>query len=208
MQQFSGATGAGRADPALRAMFEARKRVFVDLLGWDVPVLNDAYEVDQFDTASASYLILTGENCAHRASARLLRSDGPHILRDLFPQLCTGPVPQDEDFREITRFCIEPTLPRAERRGVRNQLVSALADHARSEGIKAYSAVAPLPWFCQIAQFGWRCQQLGPSQVVEGQELVALRIDIDQDTRKQLEESGIYCHNFRPAAYAGTELAA
>ena len=28
-----------------------RKRLFVDLFGWDVPVADDAYEVDQFDTA-------------------------------------------------------------------------------------------------------------------------------------------------------------
>lgn len=105
MQQSSGINGASLVDPALRAMFEARKRVFVDLLGWDVPVLDGTFEIDQFDTPSAAYLVLTGENCEHRASARLLRSDGPHILRDLFPQLCTGPVPQDEAFREITRSC-------------------------------------------------------------------------------------------------------
>ncbi|HWU72384.1 MAG TPA: acyl-homoserine-lactone synthase, partial [Sphingomonas sp.] len=41
-------------DPAeerevLRRMFEARKEVFVDLLGWDVPVLDGRYEIDQFD---------------------------------------------------------------------------------------------------------------------------------------------------------------
>jgi N-acyl-L-homoserine lactone synthetase len=28
---------------AMRGMFAARKAVFVDLLGWDVPVLNDQY---------------------------------------------------------------------------------------------------------------------------------------------------------------------
>ncbi|WP_321175030.1 acyl-homoserine-lactone synthase [Qipengyuania flava] len=208
MQQSSGINGASLVDPALRAMFEARKRVFVDLLGWDVPVLDGTFEIDQFDTPSAAYLVLTGENCEHRASARLLRSDGPHILRDLFPQLCTGPVPQDEAFREITRFCIDPTLPRADRRGVRNQLVSALADFAISEGISGYSAVAPVPWFRQIAQFGWRCQQLGPCVPINGQQLVALRIDIDQDTRAQLANAGIYCRNPQPEAYGGMELAA
>lgn len=32
------------SDAALRAMFAARKSVFVDLLKWDVPVLDGAYE--------------------------------------------------------------------------------------------------------------------------------------------------------------------
>ena len=40
-------------DRLLRTMFEARKRVFVDLLKWDVPVLEGAYEIDQFDTREA-----------------------------------------------------------------------------------------------------------------------------------------------------------
>lgn len=36
-----------------RSMFEERKRVFVDLLGWDVPVLARRYEIDQFDDDEA-----------------------------------------------------------------------------------------------------------------------------------------------------------
>src|SRR3546814_12577576 len=52
--------GGGRLaeDAVLAAMFEARKRVFVDLLGWDVPVLAGRFEVDQFDDVHARYLVL------------------------------------------------------------------------------------------------------------------------------------------------------
>src|SRR5579885_1097919 len=57
-------------DAILREMFEERKRVFVDLLKWDVPVLVDRYEIDQFDTEDAAYLVITGERGRHRASAR------------------------------------------------------------------------------------------------------------------------------------------
>lgn len=79
-----------RSDLALRAMFEARKRVFVDLLKWQVPVLAGRFEIDQFDTASAEYLILTDEAGAHRASARLLRTEGSHILRTFSATCATG----------------------------------------------------------------------------------------------------------------------
>jgi N-acyl-L-homoserine lactone synthetase len=65
-----------------------------------------------------------------------------------------------------------------------------------------------MPWFRQIAQFGWRCQQLGPSVLIDGQQLVALRIDIEQDTREQLANAGIYCTNSQPEAQGGMELAA
>ena len=63
-----------RESAAMRAMFAARKEVFIDLLGWDLPVLADRFEVDQFDTPDAEYLILLGPDHVHRASARLLRT--------------------------------------------------------------------------------------------------------------------------------------
>ena len=134
--------------PALRAMFEARKRVFVDLLGWDVPILAGRYEIDQFDTADAVYLILLDPMGNHRASARLLHTVQSHILADLFPILCDDAVPRGQRIREITRFCIDPRLPRIERRQAQNALVSALVDHALATGIDTYTAVAngPASW--------------------------------------------------------------
>lgn len=33
----------------LASMFAERKRIFVDLLKWKIPVTNDRYEIDQFD---------------------------------------------------------------------------------------------------------------------------------------------------------------
>lgn len=144
MPSFATSSAALSSNAAIRNMFEARKRVFVDLLKWDVPVLNDKYEIDQFDTHHAIYLILTGDNGSHRASARLLRTDRAHILGELFPALCDTEVPTGAKTREITRFCIEPTLTRTERRIARNQLVSALVQHALIEGITDYTAVANL----------------------------------------------------------------
>ena len=45
--------------PVLRHMFAARKAVFVDLLGWDVPVVDGRFELDQFDDGDARYLVVT-----------------------------------------------------------------------------------------------------------------------------------------------------
>lgn len=180
------------SDAVVRNMFEARKRVFVDLLKWDVPVLNDRFEIDQFDTPFASYLILADEEGTHRASTRLLRTDRAHILSDLFSYLCEGPIPGGPETREITRFCIEPSLGRAERRLARNQLVTALVQHALSAGIRDYTAVANLAWYRQIADFGWSCHALGPTRYVDGESLVALHIEIDANTPDDLAASGIY----------------
>jgi len=192
MPSITTSSAARSSDGAVRNMFEARKRVFVDLLKWDVPVLNDRYEIDQFDTPHASYVILTSDDVSHRASARLLRTDRAHILGELFPALCESAVPTGNNTREITRFCIEPTLSRADRRIARNQLVTALVQHALAEGVTDYTAVANLSWYRQIADFGWKCRALGSPRYIDGECLLALHIKIDAGTPNDLEETGIF----------------
>jgi acyl-homoserine lactone synthase len=176
---------------AIRSMFEARKRVFVDLLHWDLPVLADRFEVDQFDDGHAIYLILTNGEREHLASCRLLPTTRPGILNKLYPQLCETTLPAGPDVYEITRFCLSRDVPAAERRVARNRLVTAIARFAVEHRIRTYTGVAEIAWLQQILAFGWRCAPLGLPQVHDGRMLGALRIDIDEDTLARLESAGI-----------------
>ena len=184
-----------QAEPAgeavLRAMYAARKSVFVDLLKWDVPVLEDAYEIDQFDDEHATYLVLADADDRHLGSARLLRTDRPHILDSFYPGLCADAVPQGADICEITRFCLDRRLRAPERRAVRNTLVVALAEHALREGISSYSAIADIGWARQILAFGWTAALLGPPRDHGGTTLAALQIAIAADTPQRLAAAGI-----------------
>lgn len=188
---------------ALRAMFAARKRVFVDLLGWDLPVLAGRFEVDQFDNPCAEYLVLADTDGTHCGSARLLRSDGPHLLGDLYAHLCPAGVPRERDVREITRFCLDPALGAVARRKTRNQLVTALAEHALAHGIAAYTGIATHAWFEQIARFGWVCRKLGPAGNLRASDLVALQITIDDQTLPGLIAGGVYDRAVRVLHRAG-----
>jgi N-acyl-L-homoserine lactone synthetase len=176
----------------LAGMFAARKRVFVDLLGWQVPVIANRYEIDQFDDGHATYLILTDRSGEHLASARLLPTDRPHILGDLYPDLVEGGVPAGPATMEITRFCLDRRLTARERRAARNGLVTALARHAIDAGIACYTGVAELGWLQQILAFGWRCRPLGLPQRHANALLGALAIDIDRDTLALLAAAGIH----------------
>lgn len=187
---------------ALRGMFETRKRVFVDLLKWDVPVIDGRYEIDGFDDEHAAYLIVAGPGEAHLGSARLLKTTRPHILDTLFPELCAGPVPSGSDIFEITRFCLSPDQRADERLETRNLLVSALVSHALAAGITTYTGVAEMGWLQQILAFGWRCRPLGLPRRIGGRMLGALRIDISPETPALLTSSGIY----RPAPLAPTKI--
>jgi acyl-homoserine lactone synthase len=180
------------ADAVLRSMFEARKRVFVDLLKWEVPVLEGRYELDQFDDEHAVYLVVRGAAGEHLGSARLLQTVRPHLLDTLFPDLCAAAPPRGPQVREITRFCLDRRLPSRRRLAVRNRLVSALADYALARGIATYTGIAEIAWLQQILAFGWRCQPLGLPRERDGKMLGALRIDITADTPALLARSGIY----------------
>ena len=176
----------------LRGMFEARKRVFIDLLRWDLPALDGKYEIDHFDDADARYLILADSEHRHLASARLLTTVRPSLLETLFPDLCEEEIPRGENVREITRFCLSPEVRALERRLCRNKLVTALAMFALENGIDTYIGVAELPWLRQILEFGWDCRLIGtPGKSPTGM-LGALRIDITGDVLAKLRRNGVY----------------
>ena len=184
--------GAPEEQSLLQAMFEARKKVFVDLLKWDVPVLNGRYEIDQFDNEDAVYLIVADSAGQHLGSARLLPTSKPHILDSLFPNLCAGEPPRGPNCLEITRFCLGRNQNARERLETRNRLVSGLAVYALENRISAYTGVAELAWLQQILAFGWRCRPLGLPQLIGGRTLGALRIDIDAETPAMLAANGIF----------------
>lgn len=191
MQQILHSTSRGVPDGVLHAMFAARKRVFVDLLKWDVPVLDGRFEIDQFDNEHAIYLVLADRDGRHLGSARLLPTVQPHILGDLFPGLCEDAPLRGNDVFEITRFCLDRSLNARDRRAVRDTLVTAIALHALDNEIRTCTAIAEMGWFQQILAFGWRCAPLGMPQSHGGSLIAALSIEIDAATLGLLSRAGI-----------------
>jgi acyl-homoserine lactone synthase len=166
--------------------------VFVDLLRWNVPVRDGRHEIDQFDDDHARYLILLSDDGRHLASVRLLPTTRPHILDTLFPNLCECAPPRDPRTLEITRFCLDRALRAVDRRKVRDQLVTAIVEHAVEHGITSYTAVAEIGWFQQILDFGWDCRTLGLPTEHEGSQLCALEISVEPDTPLCLARTGIW----------------
>jgi N-acyl-L-homoserine lactone synthetase len=94
----------------LLEMHLQRRQVFVDTLGWPLPLAGEV-ESDQYDDDGVIYLLVKDDLRGRlRASVRLLRTDRPHLLLDVFPELCDGPVPRGSKVWEISRFCPCPTL--------------------------------------------------------------------------------------------------
>ncbi|HEX7822005.1 MAG TPA: acyl-homoserine-lactone synthase [Sphingobium sp.] len=179
-------------EAVLDGMFRDRKRVFVDLLKWDVPVVGD-HERDQFDDEYAEYVIIcdpiTG---AHEGSMRLLRTDRPHILGDLFPMLCEEGAPRGPQYRELTRLCLSPRLKARHRLRVRNRLFTSLVEYGLMTGIIGYTGVAEMGWYQQLLALGWRCTPLGLPQKIGQDTLAALLAHVEVDTINLLRAAGTY----------------
>lgn len=177
---------------ALRAMFEARKHVFVDRLKWDITVLDGRYEIDRFDDADARYLVILDGAGRHAASARLLPTTKPALLDTLFSKLCDNPLPHGETIFEITRFCLSPFISPATRKACCKELVIGLVTYARANGITTYTGVADPLRYAQLSQFGWATSLLGATQIIAGHRLAPLRIDIDEHTLAKLQAVEIH----------------
>lgn len=94
----------------IAAMHRLRKRVFHDLLKWDVTVRDD-WEVDHYDDANPIYVMSYSPEGPLRGSLRLLPTLGPNMLDDTFPILLGGrPEIRSAEIWESSRFCIEPEI--------------------------------------------------------------------------------------------------
>ncbi len=95
----------------LRSMYRLRKRVFVDDMGWDVPVDGD-FERDGYDEFGAAYLIwFNPRTRAVYGSMRLMPTTGPTLLYDVFAE--TFPAASGlsaPGIWEATRTCVDASL--------------------------------------------------------------------------------------------------
>lgn len=180
------------SDHRLATMAEDRKQLFVDLMGWDVPVIAGRYEIDTFDGDTATYLVATDDRGLHEGSMRLLPTSRPHILGDLFPQLCCGNVPRGDAILEITRLCLPSRLGAERRRIVRDRLISAMVDHALEMGVTALTGVVTNRFREQVLAMGWQALALGQAVEIGGSRLGAFQIEIGADTPARLAKAGIY----------------
>lgn len=141
MLHAMGAANRPVSDKVMRGMFAARKQVFVDLLKWDVPVLDGAYEIDQFDDAHAHYLVLADRDGGHLGSARLLPTTRPHILDSFYPELCEAAPPSGPDIFEVTSEVLTPRRRRADDANGRISPFSDLATRRENPPAEQASSV-------------------------------------------------------------------
>ena len=161
MIRFVTAKNRSQHRALLDQMHRDRKRVFVDWLKGDVPVVGDM-EIDQYDTDDAIYIIDVDDAGDHVASIRLLPCSVPTLMAEHFSDMVQSPVPADDTAWEMTRLCANPNVKDklAQWTGRKNITVAAI-EFALVRNISQLIFVTHSSWVPTILSVGWDIELLG-----------------------------------------------
>ncbi len=167
---------------ALTEMHLQRKQMFIDELGWALRT-EAGLEIDEYDSEDAIYLIEAQSSRGPiTGSARLLRTDRPHLLGDRFSHLCETAPPTGPDTWEATRFCPAPeTPPGPQRRSMLTRMIAAIMETALLFGTRRVSFVASAALAPLALKVGWNAQALGPAHRTGRERVRAFAADIDAE---------------------------
>ncbi len=183
MEAYTGRDEA-RLPGIFRQMYRQRYDIYVKRRKWKglQPVGN--LEKDQYDTADATYLLAVDEDENILAGLRLLKTTGPHIFGDLFPQLSGDHgVPRGHDILELTRFYVAPSAGSS--RDIRKWLIGVLSagmfEYCLENGITKISSVIDTFLLPQMLELEWQVRPLGlPYRYGQGS-AVGVLIDITEE---------------------------
>jgi len=143
-----------------------RHTIYVEEKKWR-PARADGRELDQFDTPDATY-ILGIEDGEIVTAARLIPTDKPHLVSEVFPHMCeVAGLPRRPDWAEWTRTYVLPHRRTAGRRGILTQICCAVMEYCLDEGIRYAGGIQETYFLPQWKMLNWRVKPLGLPQLVD-----------------------------------------
>ncbi len=166
---------------ALMEMHRQRKQVFIDRMQWRLSE-SMGLEIDEFDSEEATYLVDVDAHGAVLQSARLLPTLAPHLMSEVFAQLCAEGPPRSAHVWEASRFCPAPSTPKgAPRRELLARMIAGILETSILFGIEKVSFVAGAALAPLAAQAGWSVRALGAKQRVGRERLIAMLADVTSE---------------------------
>jgi N-acyl-L-homoserine lactone synthetase len=165
-------------------MASYRHRVFVDKLGWQLNCVVGR-ELDQFDREDTVYVIAEDDLGDVVGTARLLPTNRPYLLGEIFPQLMGGSsVPSSPLIWELSRFAaVDFNAQSAGPLGqfsshLTLQLLRATAAVAASHGAQRLITVSPLGIERLLRNTGFMAHRAAPPIMIDGQPVLACWIEL------------------------------
>jgi acyl homoserine lactone synthase len=172
---------------ALAQMYRLRAKVFGERMGWEVAVLS-GMEIDYYDAQSPYYMLIRDAAGTLCGCWRLLPTEGPHMLRDTFPELLHGAhAPRSPHVWELSRFAIVSPEQAAYGFGeLALEAMRAVVEFADRHGIRSYVTVTTTAVERLLARAGIEMRRFGPPVRIGAVNAVALTIDLGEQTHRAL----------------------
>ncbi len=138
------------------SQFQLRYQLLVDAQYWNLSRFQ-GMEYDQYDTPAATYLVWQDITGIARGSVRVVPTDRPYMLKDLWPDMVEKcPLPQSLSVWEATRFCVDKSLPKDLRQRIKHELVCAFLEFGLKNDVKQMIGVMPPKlWDSVFIKSGW-----------------------------------------------------
>lgn len=174
----------------LERNYRLRHTIFVDMQGWEALRRPDGREIDAFDTADATHLLLTdGEELV--GGSRFTPLDKPNLLRTVFSGLVQGDLPASPSLgADWTRFYVRPDRREGRRRTPESAaLFCAVMEYALSQGYAYLTFVSTIYMLEHGTAVGWRIVPLGPPALIDGKPTIAAWIEVSEEALDNVREA-------------------
>ena len=183
-----------KAMDLLERNYRLRHTIFVDLQGWEALRRPDGRDVDAFDNADATHLLLTdGEELV--GGSRFTPLDRPNLLQTVFSGLVQGELPAAPSLgADWTRFYVRPDRREGRRRAPESAaLFCAMMEYALREGYAYITFVSTIYMLEHGTAVGWRIVPLGPPARIDGKPTLAAWIEVSEQALDNVREAtGLY----------------
>lgn len=173
----------------MRQVYKLRHDVFVGELGWTDLASPDGMERDQFDHPDAiHHLCMRGDEVV--GYQRMLPTLQPHLLSDVFPELCEGPCPRAIDTFELTRYCVAPAH-REGRRGVSSvgsELMAGFVEWGLASKVNKVIIEFETIWVLRALQLKFLVRPLGFETQIGKQKIVATLVEFNAATLRAIRD--------------------
>ena len=176
---------ADRYAGAMEQAWRLRHRIFVEEKGWTDLAKADGREIDQFDTGHAVHVL------ALEGDSRLLPTTRPHLLSDVYPQLCEGERPSGPHLWEWTRQAVARSH-RARGKVVNPvsiALLTGIVEWGMANGVTGLLLQMPTLYMIHVIQLHFRAQPLGLPVPIGGEEILAATASFDARTLARLRKA-------------------
>lgn len=174
----------------LTEMYKQRTSVFIDRMRWDL-ICEDGLERDQFDTKDTTYLVVLDESSGKiLSSIRFNPTTKPHMMSEIFSNLCQDGVPNGHTIFEGSRYCYNPELiSRKSRLEAMRYMICGVMECAVLCGWEKLTFVINMPLLAHCLRAGWDIYPLGIPQYNNKLTVGAFAIDVTRSGLEKVREN-------------------